>query len=487
MRHVHAFRDDALGDLDATGVAAAIAAREISPSEALEAALDRIDRVDPILNAVAIDDRDRARRRASADAFPPGSFAGVPSIIKNDTDMQGIPTLHGSAALPDVKKRKNAKFTDQLLSTGVNIVGASRLPAFGLTASTEFEDADPTVNPWDTDFSCGASSGGSAALVASGALPIAHGNDGGGSIRIPASACGLVGLKPTRGRVVQAAEGKLLPVDLISNGVLTRTVRDTAAFIYSAEKFSPAKAMAPVGLVEGPSSRRFRIGVVAEALTTEIDDPTTATLDDTVALLTSLGHEIDYLRIPFDQSFVDQFTCYWGFLAFGCDHLGKITYGMGFDPAKVDQFDHELAKTFIRQFWQFPGAITGLKRASKKFLEFFGTYDLILTPTLSQTLPRIGYLSPAGDFTIIFDRLLKFIASTPMNNAAGSPGLSLPIGQSPEGLPIGMHFSADRGNERALLEIAFELEAARPFARIHDTGVDSADAPDMAARATTRS
>lgn len=188
MTRIHAFGDDSLGDLDAVGLSRAIAAGQLSPLEAAEAALTRIDTINTEINGIAHDDRTRARQRA-AQGNAEGVFAGVPSLIKNNTEFAGVPTTHGSAAVPPIPSVSNEPFTDQFLSTGVNILAASTLPAFGLTASTEFVDREPTRNPWNREYSCGASSGGSAALVAAGAVPIAHANDGGGSIRIPAACC----------------------------------------------------------------------------------------------------------------------------------------------------------------------------------------------------------------------------------------------------------------------------------------------------------
>lgn len=469
MRHVHAFDDDALGDLDAVGVAAAIADGEISASEAVEAALARIDAVNPELNAIAVDDRERARKRAVDADYPAGVFAGVPSIIKNNTRFVGIPTTRGSAAVPARVATSNEPFTDQLLATGVNIVGASTLPAFGLTATTEFIDRDPTRNPWDTDYSCGASSGGSAALVAAGALPIAHANDGGGSIRIPAAVCGLVGLKPTRDRVVAAAEGKTMPIDLISNGIISRSVRDTAHFLADAERFSPAAGLEPLGLVEGPSDRRLRIAMITEPLTGQLlDADTHAVLTATAELLEDLGHRTEFVPIPIDRSFVTDFIDYWGLLTFAIDHFGRRVIDKDFDRSQLDPFTRGLSRMYLRRMWRTPSALRGLKRATAQLRETFARFDAVLSPTLAHTTPEIGYLDPGGDFDEILDRLIRYVAFTPANNTSGAPAITLPLGRSAHGLPVGMHFSADLGGERTLLELAYELEAARPFARIQD-------------------
>ncbi|MCB1296610.1 MAG: amidase [Gordonia sp.] len=468
MKKVHAFGDDCLGELDAVGIAAEIAAGTFSALEATEAALARIDAVNPHLNAVAIDDRERARKRAADDVLPPGLLRGVPSIIKNNTDFAGIATLHGSAAVADRPAAKNEEFTNQFVGTGLNVLGASMMPAFGLTATTEFVDRPPTLNPWDTEYSCGASSGGSAALVAAGALPIAHANDGGGSIRIPAAACGLVGLKPSRGRVAQAHESRSAPIDLISNGVVTRTVRDSAHFYADIERRFAGLGMPPIGLVEGPSDKRLRVAVLVEPLTGQLlDDDTQAALTAVGEKLTSLGHHAELIPMPIDRSYVDDFIQYWGLMAFSLERFGGRIIGKGFDRKKIDPFTHGLAKMFVKQIWRTPSSIRGLKKVDAVLASTYDRFDVVLSPTLAHTVPKIGYLDPAGDFQEVFDRLMRYVAFTPINNTTGTPAISLPLATDSNGLPIGIHFMADMGNERMLLELAYELEAALPFARIN--------------------
>ncbi|WFN93178.1 amidase [Gordonia sihwensis] len=468
MKHVHSFADDCLGDLDAVGLAASIASGAISAAEAARAALARIDAVEPRLSAVAVDDRERALARAEADDFT-GVFAGVPSLIKNNTDFAGIPTLHGSAAVANVPARADEAVTRELVGTGLNILGASTMPAFGLTATTEFADRPPTRNPWDTDYSCGASSGGAAALVAAGAVPIAHANDGGGSIRIPAAACGLVGLKPTRGRVAQAKQMHGLPIDLVSNGVVTRSVRDTAHYYADLERQREVASLPPIGLVEGPGRARLRVALINTPLTGRLlDDDTDRELAATVELLESLGHRVESVPMPVDRSYIAQFTDYWALLAFGIDRMGGRLVGKGFDRSRLDPFTKGLSAAFLKHFYRLPASVMGLKRATARFRSAFEGYDVILSPTLAHAVPEIGYLAPDGDFDEIFARLVDYVAFTPANNSSGTPAITLPLGRSANGLPLGMHFSADLGGERTLLELAFELEAARPFARIQD-------------------
>ncbi len=465
MKHVHAFTGDALGDLDALGVAQRITSGEVSAREVLDATLARLDAVEPTINAMVFDDRDRARTRTQG-SFD-GVFAGVPSAIKNNTAFAGIPTRNGSAATPDVPAAENEEFADQLVGTGVNVIGASTTPAYGLTATTEFVDREPTRNPWDTDFSSGASSGGAAALVAAGVLPIAHGNDGGGSIRIPAAACGLVGLKPTRGRTAPSKMAKDLPIDLVSNGVITRSVRDSAAFLADVERRHPASGLPPVGAVEGPGDKRLRIALVNVPITGHLlDSETDAALTSTVELLESLGHSVTTVPLPVDRSFVDDFSDYWALMAFGIDRLGRFTVGKGFDNSQIDPFTRGLSNRFLRRFYRLPFAIRGLNKGTRSFIGLTKDFDVVLSPTLAHTTPRIGVLSPSGDFDEVFDLLTRYVSFTPANNVSGTPAISLPLGQTSDGLPIGMHFSADLGAERTLLELSYELEAARPFAKI---------------------
>lgn len=468
MTRIHAFGDDCLSDLDAVGLAQAISQGEVSPAEATEAALARIDKVNPALNAVAYDDRERALRRAQT-VDHRGIFAGVPSAIKNNTDYGGIPTTHGSAAVPPIKAVSNEPFTNQLVSTGLNIVGATTLPAFGLTASTEFVDRDPTLNPWNPAYSAGASSGGSSVLVAAGALTIAHANDGGGSIRIPAASCGLVGLKPTRDRTKPAALAASMPIDLISNGVVTRTMRDTAHFMYGAEQYHAVNTMPTIGLVEGAAKRRLKIGLVTESIVdSPIDEDTMAAVLRVAETLESLGHEIIPMAPPVEKRFIQDFVHYWGLMAFGIEYLGTMSISPNFDRSKIDPFTHGIAQGFAKHLWRTPGALKELHATGAKYRAIFDDIDLVLSPTLAHTTPEIGYLNPGVEFDEAFDRLVRYVAFTPMNNATGGPAISLPLAQSSLDLPIGIHFSADHGRERTLLEIGFELEAAMGFARIQD-------------------
>ncbi len=465
---IHAFTDDALGDLDTVGVAAAIRSGDITAREATEAAIARAEKVDPALNAFVVRDFERAIEQASDPT--PGPLSGVPTVIKDNTDVVGLPTRHGSEAVPARDARADSDFTTQMRGTGVVVLGKSTMPEFGFNASTEFENLPPTRNPWNPDYSAGASSGGSAALVAAGVVPIAHANDGGGSIRIPAAACGLVGLKPTRGRTAEMAEAAQLPVNILSNGVVTRSVRDTAHFLAAAEGVEPAAGLPQIGLVEGPADRRLRVGLILDSVSTTTDEETRAAVQDTATLLEKLGHTVVEVPVPVTEKFIADFTHYWSLLGFSTHHFGKRTIVPDFDKARTDPLTRYLARRFIRQAWRTPTAIRALKRVEATYREGFAekNVDVVLSPTLGHTTPRLGHLSPTVEFPEMFERLVQYAAFTPLHNAAGAPAVSLPLGRTSDDLPIGVHLSALHGDERTLLEIAYELEDARPFARIQD-------------------
>lgn len=260
-----------------------------------------------------------------------------------------------------------------------------------------------------------------------------------------------------------------MPIDLISNGVVSRTVRDSAHFLADTQRFAPAKNMPELGLVEGPSDRKLRIALIAEPITGALLDPETSIALESVAeLLAAQGHMIDRVPLPVDRSYVQQFTDYWSMLAFSLDHFGKRVIGKGFDRSQLDPFTAGLSKQFGRRIWRVPGVLMGLRRSTQQFRALFDTFDVVYSPTLGHLTPKIGYLDPGGDFDEIFDRLINYVTFTPANNTSGTPGISLPLAQSRDGLPIGLHFAADIGHEQTLLELAYELEALRPFARIQD-------------------
>ncbi|MFG2332606.1 amidase [Streptomyces sp. NPDC048604] len=461
---VHAFRDDALGEYDAVGLAAAIRRGEVGADEAARDAAERVRAVEARLHAVQL----RVDAPAGA-AGAGGVFAGVPTFVKDNTDYLGLPTGHGSAAFTPRAARRHAPFARQFLSSGVTVLGKTRLPEFGFSPSTEYEDAEPVRNPWNTGYSAGGSSGGSAALVAAGAVPIAHANDGGGSIRIPAACCGLVGLKPTRGRVVPNAQGRQLPLDIVSDGIVSRSVRDTAAFLAAAETYWRNPKLPRLGLVEGPSGRRLRIGLLLDSPSgVRSDAATRAAVTDTATALERLGHTVQPVEPAIDPRFTDDFLTYWGMLSFLVAAGGR-TLGAGFDRRRMDGLSQGLRETYLRNWRRTPGVLRRLRRTREAYAAAFRGLDLILSPVLAHTTPPIGHLSPTVPYPTLIERILAYVAFTPVDNVVGTPSLSLPSAHATDdGLPIGVMFSGRPGGERALLEVAFALEADRPFRRIQD-------------------
>jgi amidase len=465
---IHAFGPDLLADHDAVALADLVRRREVSPVELAETAITRVEKVNGALNAVQLADYERAL--AEAAKLPTGLFAGVPTFVKDNTDLQGLPTGHGSRAVPRIPAAADGAFARQFLSLGFTVLGKTTLPEFGFNCSTEYQGSPPTRNPWHTGYSCGGSSGGAAALVAAGAVPIAHANDGGGSIRIPAACCGLVGLKPSRGRLLEAEWARMLPVKIIAEGVVTRTVRDTAHFFAGAEQYWRNPKLPALGLVEGPGKRRLKIGLVMDSITGVPTCPETRTaVAQTAALLESVGHRIEEMPPPVSQSFLEDFAAYWSFLAFMVSRFGERSFGEQFDASRLDDLTRGLAARFGRHRWRLPLILFRLRRTFWQHSRTTKNYDLLLSPVVGHVTPELGYLSPEVPFPELFQRMVNYVSFTPVNNANGSPAIALPMGAAANGLPIGVQLSAHHGDERTLLEIAYELEQAQPWRRITDS------------------
>ncbi len=440
--------DDAMADHDAVSLIAAIRSGAVSADEVRDAALSRAHVADLHLNAVA--------SWVPSPRPGRGPFAGVPSFVKDNEDLAGLPTRQGSRAVPSVPAARSSAFVDQYLGLGFSVLGKSTMPEFGLTATTEPLLGGPTRNPWNPAHSAGGSSGGAAALVAAGVTPIAHANDGGGSIRIPASCCGLVGLKPSRGRLVTRQGLDRLPVAISTQGVLTRTVRDTALFYAEVERLHCP--LPPIGHVTGSSGRRRRIAVLLEGMP---GLPVDAEVRDTVARAAGTcearGHIVDVIRYPFDEQFGHDFLRYWSFLAFAIDHGGRSMYGPEFDRHLLEPLTLGLSRFFRSVASTLPATLLRLRRFARTYAELMAPYDILLTPVLSHPAPPIGHLAADLDFETHLLRLLRYVPFTALQNVSGAPAISLPLGTSAGGLPIGVQAAAAFGQEAILLELAYEL------------------------------
>ncbi|MCR1783727.1 amidase [Nocardioides carbamazepini] len=461
---VHAFTDDALGDLDAVGLAEHLAAGKVSPEEVVDAAIARVEAVNGDLNAMAHVAFDRAR--ADARRPRPGFLSGIPTLVKDNVDVAGMPTRSGTDAWEPRPAKRNGDFAEMYLATGLVPLGKSQLSEYGFSASAEHPRLGAVRTPWDTERTAGASSSGSGALVAAGAVPIAHANDGGGSIRIPAAVNGLVGLKPTRGRLAQDKVFRDMPIRIISDGVVTRSVRDTAAFYREAERHYRNLDLPPIGDLTRPIRRRLRIALNTSGVGRSADAETRALTEQTASLLEELGHTVTETEAPVAPSFVDDFLLYWALLAEVMLVTGRPTHGRTWDRAKHDNLTLGLARHARRNLHRVPGAITRLKRANANAAAYYERYDVALTPTLAMATPKVGHLDPTQDYATIMDRLLDWVAFTPWQNVTGAPAVSLPLASTASGLPQGMMFGAAPGQEAVLIELAYELEQARPFATI---------------------
>jgi amidase len=464
MTRVHAFSDDALGDLDAVGLVEHIQAGKVSVQEVVEAAIERTERVADQLGAVAYRDYNRARREACNPRG--GYFAGVPTMIKDNVDVAGMPTMQGTDAWAPYTAKKDGDFARMYLATGLIPLGKTRLSEYGFSASAEHPRLGPVRTPWHIEHTAGASSAGSAALVAAGAVPIAHANDGGGSIRIPASVNGLVGLKPTRGRLAQDASMRQMPIRIVSDGVVTRSVRDTAAFYREAERVYRPLAMPPIGDLTRPGRKRLRVALNTAGLSRGADAEVTQLTEQAARLLEDLGHTVIEVDAPAPATFADDFLLYWAGLALALISGGRRLHGKSWVRANHDQLTIGLARHARRNVHRLPGAILRLRRTTREAALFFDKYDVSLTPTLATPTPRIGHLDPTQDYDTIIDRLLDWVAFTPLQNVTGTPAVSLPLATTSTGLPQGMMFGAGFGHEAVLLELSYELEQAHPWGNI---------------------
>ncbi|MGA0605209.1 amidase [Phenylobacterium sp. VNQ135] len=456
------------GWADATETAARIRSGQLTPAQAVGAAVDRALALQPKLNFLVASDFDRAL--ASAARSPSsGPFPGVPFLIKDLDDYAGLPTRSGSRSqLPLPPAARNAAIVEAFVQrAGVIPIGKSSTPEFGFLPTTEPAAFGPSRNPWDATRSSGGSSGGAAVAVAAGVVPFAHASDGGGSIRIPASCCGLFGLKPSRGRMIGARNDTKI-TDLSVDHVLTRSVRDSAAMFASCEDNGAGAQLPAVGFVSTPLRRKIRIGLVMEGMAGNAPTPEvrTATLA-TVRLLESLGHTVDETRWPTGPEFIDDFLLLW---ASGAAQLaGAIGQAVGRRPdtALLEPFSLGMAEMFAKAP---PGALDAtlqrLHGAAMAYDPWFvaNRFDVILSPVLAAPPPPLGFVGPDVPFDTLVARLTEYVGYTTYHNVVGAPAMSVPLNWTPSGLPVGSQFAARVGYEHLLFQLAYQLEAAQPWA-----------------------
>lgn len=449
--------------LDGVATAEAIRAGRLSAPEAVAAAIRRAQAVEPQINAIVTAAYDQARAAAAAPRS--GPFAGVPTFVKDLDDVRGLPTKSGSRSFGHSPATGQGPYVEALERAGLVFLGKSSTPEFGLTGSTEPLLHGPTRNPWNTAYSPGGSSGGAAALVAARVVPIAHATDGGGSIRVPASCCGVFGLKPSRGRTVPLGR-PTGPVEISSSHAVSITVRDSAQWLAATERSGPDQVFAPLGVVAGPSSRRLRIALDLETLLGgPLDTEVRAAIEDTARQCEALGHRVDIAPVPLaKREFTEAFVLYWASGAARVATGLEQRLGRPLTDADLEPWTLGLRDYFLARRDGIEAAIGVLQRSAATVDRFFEQYDVLLTPVLAKLTPRVGDLAPSLPFDIHFERATGYLGFTPVQNASGTPGMSVPLHWSQGGLPIGSHFAARAGDERTLLELAFELEAAHPWA-----------------------
>ena len=444
--------------LDATAMADALTRGRTTSSALVEAAIARLERVNPKINAVSFKDYDRAR--ALAARRPGGPLAGIPTLVKELAAQKGLPWTEGARAYKDRIADKDTPIVTVMAEAGLVSIGRSTSPEFGLTATGEALVNGPTRNPWNLDHSSGGSSSGAAAAVAAGVVPFAHASDGGGSIRIPASCNGLVGLKPSRGRTRDAVKLTRI-VNISVNNCVSRTVRDTAAWFAAIEATGPDANYPPSGLVTGPSGQKLRITAAAvNAAGLMPDADVMAVFETARRMLTKFGHEVTDGKPNWDGASVsDAFLTLWGtgagmniqavskYLgrAAGPDDLEPLTFSMAAIGTKGGEAG--LAK-----------ALATLTDLQQRYLSQFETIDIFMTPVLGKAPARIGEFAPTVPYQQMADRLAAYVGYTPVENVVGAASISLPIGESRSGLPIGIQFATKPGGERVLLELAYALE-----------------------------
>ena len=452
--------DEDLRWLDATATAELVRSGDLKASEVVEAAIARAEGAQPVLNFLVTELYDRARDKAVTCTGP---LAGVPFLVKDMFDVEGAPTRWGArfgAFLPPAAK--SSPQVDAFENAGLVIIGKSALGEIGYLPTTEPLATGPTANPWDLSLSPGGSSGGSAAAVASGVVPVADAADGGGSIRIPASACGLFGLKPSRDRLVgeqSAAAGYPLTVE----HCLTRSVRDSAAIFALME----GEDLPRVGLVEGPSPRRLRVGVVARSFGGRQPSPEVAeALASTIELLESLGHRVEEADYQFDTAPVmADFSVLYASSALGVRDLVAGVIGSEPDESLLEPFTLAMAGVAAA----LPeGALEETKARlhdlSAPYAASFVDHDVLLSPVMLTPPVPTGHIAGDTPFELLVERLGEYVDYTVLHNIVGAPAMSVPLWWTKARVPVGSHFAAAVGDELTLFELAYELEQARPWA-----------------------
>ncbi len=462
-----------LARLDATAQAELVRGGEVTPVELVEASIERIERLNPPVNAVVTPMFDLALEAARRD-LQDGPFTGVPFLLKDlSATYAGVRMTGGSAFLADFVPGIDSELVRRLKRAGFIVLGKTNTPELGIPPTTEPLLFGPCRNPWDPTRTVGGSSGGSAAAVAAGMVPAAHGNDGGGSIRIPASCCGVFGLKPTRGRNPLGPNFGDVMGGLVADHALTRTVRDSAAILDATagpDVGDPYFAPSPVRPYReevGAPPGRLRIAFSdVSPLGGPVHQECREAVREAASLCEDLGHTVVEGAPPLDAGrYITLFMALWaGGCAWSVDGLaivmGRTPTAEGFEPltwALYERGKEVGAADYLL-------ALQGLQQMARRVAAFFVEHDLWLTPTLAEPPFELGTLDyPAEKLEEAIRRAFAFTPFTSLFNVTGQPAMSVPLAWSEAGLPIGVQFTGRYGDEAMLFRLASQLEEARPW------------------------
>jgi amidase len=467
---------DAFASLDATAQADLVRRKEVKPIELVDAAIARIERLNPRLNAV-IDQWFDEAREAARGSLPQGPFTGVPFLIKDlISAYAGKRLASGSRFFSDLVVPHDNELIQRYKRSGLVILGKTNTPELGIVPTTEPRLFGPTRNPWNPEYTTGGSSGGSAAAVASGMVPLAHGGDGGGSIRIPASCCGLFGLKPSRGRLPMGPDlGDIMHGLVIEHG-LTRSVRDSAALLdvsdgpdVGAPYAAPPKARPYVQEV-ATAPGKLRIAYTTRTNTgVEVHPECLKAISDAIELLQRLGHTVveASLEVPNEEMLAQTFMTIWSSgTVLAIDKLAGL---MGREPTP-DAFEpltwalYEMGRQ--QNVSQYLLAHDAMQRYGRAFAGKFQDVDAWLLPVLAEPPVPLGtFDAPPDEPMMPLFRAAAFTPFTPLANITGNPAMSVPFHWTPEGLPVGIQFVGRFGDEATLFRLAAQLEGARPWAQ----------------------
>ncbi len=439
----------------------ALEAGRTTPTVLVERAIERAEAVNSRLNFIAWPVFERARTQALEPRA--GRLAGIPTLIKDMINEKGIPASWGAAVLRNYIPTEDSPYTQAISDAGLISIARSSMPELGLNVATESPLVGPTRNPWSLDHTPGGSSGGGAAAVAAGVVPVAHASDGLGSIRHGAAPCGLVGLKPSRGRNIGDETMRSIS-DLGVNGCVSRTVRDTAAWLEASQTRRPDAAFTPVPFVTAPIDRKLRIRSYSAIMRT--GEPPDASVGrvfaDTIDLLGRLGHSVSDGQLPFDgPGAIDALNRFIeGRFTRQLDLLSN-QIGISIAPDDLEYRSATLVaagKGIGDEI--FSAATRQMEGIAAAYLDSLNELDIWMTPVFSTEIVRIGVFGPDVAWFDQRDHLVDYAGYCWIDNFAGTPSISLPLGFSDNGLPVGVQFATRSGGEATLLALAYQLEAA---------------------------